>query len=47
MLNAWKAGRREIIAETDMPDAKKCIAEMYSDVLSNRSPPYGVAGRRV
>jgi len=44
MLNAWKDGRREIIPERDMPDAKKCIMEMYSDVLSNRSPPYGVGG---
>ena len=44
MLHAWHAGRREIVAETDMPDAKKSIAEMYSDVLSNRSPPYGVRG---
>ena len=44
MLRAWEAGRREIIPETDMPDAKKCIAEMYSDVLSNRSPPYGIRG---
>jgi cysteate synthase len=44
MLHAWNAGRREIIAETDMPDAKKSIAEMYSDVLSNRSPPYSVRG---
>lgn len=44
MLHAWNAGRREIRAETDMPDAKKCIAEMYSDVLSNRNPPYAVRG---
>jgi cysteate synthase len=44
MLHAWNAGRRDIVAETDMPDAKKCIAEMYSDVLSNRSPPYGIRG---
>lgn len=44
MLNAWKEGRRDIIPDRDMPDAKKAIAEMYSDVLSNRSPPYGVGG---
>jgi cysteate synthase len=44
MLHAWKAGRRNIIPEQDMPDAKKAIVEMYSDVLSNRSPPYGVHG---
>lgn len=44
MLRAWEAGRRNIIPEEDMPDAKKCIAEMYSDVLSNRNPPYGIRG---
>ncbi|HMK46503.1 MAG TPA: pyridoxal-phosphate dependent enzyme, partial [Methanocella sp.] len=44
MLNAWNEGRRDIIPERDMPDAKKCIAGMYSDVLSNRSPPYAVRG---
>jgi cysteate synthase len=44
MLHAWEAGRRDIIAHEDMPDAKKSIAEMYSDVLSNRNPPYGVRG---
>ncbi|HMK45372.1 MAG TPA: cysteate synthase, partial [Methanocella sp.] len=44
MLNAWKEGRRDIIPERDMPNAKKNIAEMYSDVLSNRSPPYGIRG---
>lgn len=44
MLNAWKDGRRDIIPERDMPDARRSIAEMYSDVLSNRSPPYGVRG---
>lgn len=44
MLYAWKARRRYIEPENDMPDAKRQIAEMYTDILSNRSPPYGVKG---
>lgn len=44
MLHAWEDHRHEIIPEKDMPDAKKQISEMYSDVLSNRTPPYGVKG---
>ncbi len=44
MLNAWKAGRREIIKDIDMPEPKKLIHEMYADILSNREPPYSVMG---
>ena len=44
MFNAWKAGRREIIKEIDMPEPKKLIHEMYADILSNREPPYSVTG---
>jgi cysteate synthase len=44
MLNAWNAGRREIIKDIDMPDPKKLIHEMYADILSNREPPYSVPG---
>lgn len=44
MFNAWKSGRREIIKDIDMPDPKKLIHEMYADILSNREPPYSVAG---
>ncbi|MDO9097877.1 MAG: cysteate synthase [Candidatus Methanoperedens sp.] len=44
MFNAWKAGRREIIKEIDMPEPKKLIHEMYADILSNREPPYSVSG---
>jgi len=44
MFNAWKAGRREIIKDIDMPDPKRLIHEMYADILSNREPPYSVAG---
>ncbi len=44
MYNAWKADRRDIIKDTDMPDPKKLIHEMYADILSNREPPYSVGG---
>ncbi|MGP8329031.1 MAG: cysteate synthase [Methanosarcinaceae archaeon] len=44
MLNAWNAGRREIIPQIDMLEPKKHIDEMYADVLSNRAPPYSVTG---
>ena len=40
MYHAWKARRRDIIPELDMPDAKRQIADMYTDILSNRNPPY-------
>jgi cysteate synthase len=44
MYNAWKAGRREIIKDIDMPNPKKLISEMYADILSNREPPYSLGG---
>ena len=44
MYYAWAERRREIIPEKDMPNAKAAIAEMYSDILSNRAPPYGIKG---
>ncbi|HLB71070.1 MAG TPA: cysteate synthase [Candidatus Methanoperedens sp.] len=44
MYNAWKAGRREIIKDLDMPNPKKLIHEMYADILSNREPPYFIGG---
>lgn len=44
MYSAWKANRRDIIPELDMPEAKKQIDEMYTDILSNRSPPYTIQG---
>lgn len=43
MVRAWNAGRRTI-SEEDMPDAKGSIARVYSDLLTNRTPPYGIAG---
>jgi cysteate synthase len=44
MYNAWKAGRRDIIKDIDMPEPKKLIHEMYADILSNREPPYSITG---
>jgi len=44
MYYAWRAGRRDIVPELDMPDAKKQIEEMYTDILSNRNPPYAIRG---
>lgn len=44
MANAWKAGRREIDALTDMADAPTTISQVYADVLTNRNPPYGITG---
>lgn len=44
MVSAWNAGRREIIPAQDMPDAVASIGKVMSDVLTNRSPPYGIAG---
>lgn len=44
MYNAWNEGRRDIIKDIDMPEPKKLIHEMYADILSNREPPYSVAG---
>jgi cysteate synthase len=43
MVRAWNAGRREILP-VDMPDAENAIRSVYSDVLTNRSPPYGIPG---
>ncbi|KUG13305.1 cysteate synthase [hydrocarbon metagenome] len=44
MANAWKAGRREIDALTDMADAPTTISQVYADVLTNRNPPYSITG---
>lgn len=44
MVHAWRDGRREIIADTDMKDATRSISQVYSNVLTNRSPPYEIAG---
>lgn len=44
MTSAWQDGRREIIPERDMPDARHAVSQVYADVLTNRDPPYSVRG---
>ncbi|MHC1635212.1 MAG: cysteate synthase [Candidatus Methanospirareceae archaeon] len=44
MYNAWKAKRREIIAEHDMQDADNAIKRMYANVLSTKNPAYSIKG---
>jgi cysteate synthase len=44
MVSAWHERRRNIVPETDMPDASGAISRVYSDVLTNREPPYAIAG---
>ncbi len=44
MYSAWQAGRREIVPELDIPEANNVLDLVYARVLSNRYPPYGVAG---
>ncbi|WP_305066165.1 cysteate synthase [Methanoculleus sp.] len=44
MVRAWEAERDVIVPERDMPDAETAIARVYSDVLTNRRPPYGIRG---
>jgi cysteate synthase len=43
MKKAWENGRRNI-SQDDMQNAEQSISKVYADVLTNRSPPYGVAG---
>jgi cysteate synthase len=44
MVTAWNERRRHLVPEIDMPDAQASIARVYSDVLTNREPPYAIAG---
>lgn len=44
MVSAWRDGRRQIIPAIDMPDATDRVNRVMSDMLTNRSPPYGIAG---
>jgi len=44
MFSAWQQRRRSIDPELDMPDAQNAIQEVMSPVLTNRNPPYGIAG---
>lgn len=43
LVRAWQEKRQDVRDE-DMPDAKRAIAQVFSDVLTNRTPPYGIAG---
>lgn len=43
IYSAWKARRRHILTE-DMPQAEQSINQLHAVVLSNRNPPYSVAG---
>jgi cysteate synthase len=44
IVSAWNARRKEIIPAEDMPNAAGSIGKVMSDVLTNRSPPYGIRG---
>jgi len=44
MVSAWQERRRTLNPEIDMPDASNAIQAVMSPVLTNRSPPYGIAG---
>ncbi|WP_457554590.1 cysteate synthase [Candidatus Pyrohabitans sp.] len=44
MYSAWREGRREILPERDIPRAENVLDLIYARVLSNRYPPYGIAG---
>lgn len=44
MYSAWRAGRRWIVPEEDIPQVENVLDLIYAIVLSNRYPPYGEAG---
>ena len=44
MYSAWRAGRREIVPEEDIPQVENVLDLIYARVLSNRYPPYGITG---
>jgi cysteate synthase len=44
MYSAWRAGRRRIIFEEDLPKAENVLDLVYARVLSNRYPPYEEPG---
>ena len=44
MVAAWQQRRRTIEPEIDMPDASNAIDKVMSPVLTNRQPPYAIAG---
>lgn len=44
MYSAWRAGRREIVPAEDIPQVENVLDLIYARVLSNRYPPYSIAG---
>lgn len=44
MVSAWRDRRRIIEPEIDMPDAHNAVQKVMSTVLTNRTPPYSIAG---
>jgi cysteate synthase len=44
MVSAWNDRRRNLVPEKDMPDASGAISRVFSDVLTNREPPYAIPG---
>jgi len=44
IFDAWQKGNREINKEIDESNLKQQIDQMYADILSNRKPPYSIAG---
>jgi cysteate synthase len=44
MVSAWQHQRRTIDPDIDMPDRSNAIQAVMSPVLTNRNPPYGIAG---
>ena len=43
MSKAWRAGRREI-TEEDLGRQREDVEQVFADVLTNRRPPYSMAG---
>jgi len=44
MVLAWQQCRRAIDPEIDMPNASNAVQAVMSPVLTNRQPPYAIAG---
>jgi len=44
MVTAWRQHRRTIEPDLDMPDASNAVQAVMSPVLTNRQPPYAIAG---
>ncbi len=44
LVSAWQQRRRAIDPDVDMPDASNAVQAVMSPVLTNRKPPYSLAG---